>query len=94
MDEFVCLKSKAYSFKCDDENTNTLNGISDSQSEIIKFEDFKRCLDGENYQSEEHSYILWSPNHEIYLQKLCNPTLSFFYDKRTHLKNNEVLPWN
>ena len=34
IDEFVCLRSKAYSFKCknNDENKNKIKGISKSQS--------------------------------------------------------------
>ena len=48
--EFVCLRSKAYSFKCKDENTNKLKGIPKSYSKHIKFEEFKKCLDGEKYQ--------------------------------------------
>ena len=34
IDEFVCLRSKAYSFKCEnnDENKNKIKGISKSQS--------------------------------------------------------------
>ena len=40
IDEFVCLRSKAYSFKCknNDENKNKLKGISKSQSKHIIFE--------------------------------------------------------
>ena len=41
IDEFVCLRSKAYSFKCknNDENKNKIKGISKSQSKHIKFEE-------------------------------------------------------
>ena len=41
IDEFVCLRSKAYSFKCKDkdENKNKIKGISKSQSKHIKFEE-------------------------------------------------------
>ena len=39
IDEFVCLRSKAYSFKCKDkdENKNKIKGLSKSQSKHIKF---------------------------------------------------------
>ena len=39
IDEFVCLRSKAYSFKCKDkdENKKKIKGISKSQSKHIKF---------------------------------------------------------
>ena len=47
IDEFVCLRSKMYSFKCGIDNKNKLKGNSKSQSKHIKFEDYKKCLDGE-----------------------------------------------
>ena len=52
IDEFVCLRSKAYSFKCGNKNTNKLKGISKSYSRNIKFEEYKKCFDGEKYQEE------------------------------------------
>ena len=41
IDEFVCLRSKAYSFKCKDniESKNEIKGISKSQSKHIKFDE-------------------------------------------------------
>ena len=41
IDEFVCWRSKAYSFECknNDENKNKIEGISKSQSKHIKFEE-------------------------------------------------------
>ena len=52
IDEFVCLRSKAYSFNCKDniESKNKVKRISKSQSKHIKFEEYKKCLDGEDYQ--------------------------------------------
>ena len=46
IDEFVCLRSKAYSFKCGESNTNKLKGISNSQAKGIKFEEYYNCLFG------------------------------------------------
>ena len=48
IDEFVCLMSKAYSFKCKDnkEDKNKIKGISKSQSKHIKFEEYYNCLFG------------------------------------------------
>ena len=42
IDEFVCLRSKAYSFKCKDNNEdkNKKKGIPKSQSKLIKFEEY------------------------------------------------------
>ena len=46
-----------------------MKGISRSQSKRIKFEEYKKCLDGENYQKGCDNYFLRSINHEMYLQK-------------------------
>ena len=44
IDEFVCLRSKASSFKCKDntESKNKVKGISKSQSKHNKFEEYKK----------------------------------------------------
>ena len=72
IDEFVCLRSKAYSFKCNDnnENKNKMKDISKSQSKHIKFEKYKKCLDGDEYQKECNNSILRSVNHEMHLQEI------------------------
>ena len=70
VDEFVCLGSKMYSFKCGVDLKNKMIGVSKSQSKHIKFEENKKCLDGEEYQRECNKYILHSINHEMYLQEL------------------------
>ena len=46
IDEFVCLRSKAYSFKCKDntESKNEIKGISKCQSKHIKFEEYKKMF--------------------------------------------------
>ena len=48
IDEFVCLRSKAYSFKCKNniESKNKIKGNSKSQSKHYKFEDYYNCLFG------------------------------------------------
>ena len=46
IDEFICLRSKMYAFKCGDDNKNKLKGISKSQPKNINFEEYKKCLDG------------------------------------------------
>ena len=72
IDEFVCLRSKVYSFKCNDniENKNKIKVISKSQSKHIEFEEYKKFLDGEDYQRECKNYILRSINHQMYLQEI------------------------
>ena len=37
IDEFVCLRSRMYAFKCGNNSRNTLKGIYKSQSKKIKF---------------------------------------------------------
>ena len=84
IDEFVCLRSKAYSFKCknNDENKNKIKGISKSQSKHIKFEEYYDCLFGKECQKECNNYIIRSINHEMVLQEVKKCTLSIFDDKR------------
>ena len=89
-DEFVCLRSKMYVFRCGDDSKNKLKGISKSQSKIIKLEEYKKCLNGENFQSDCNNYILRSTNHEMHLQEIKKSTLSIFDDKRCYINNSTV----
>ena len=95
IDEFVCLRSKVYSFKCknNDENKNKIKGISKSQSKHIKFEEYYNCLFGKEYQRECNNYIIRSINHEMVLQEVKKSTLSLFDDKRYYINNIESIPW-
>ena len=94
IDEFICLRSKMYAFKCGDESKNKLKGISKSQSKNIKFEEYKKCIYGEEYQRECNNYIIRSINHEMVLQEVKKSTLSIFDDKRCYISNIESIPWN
>ena len=93
IDEFICLRSKIYAFKCGGHSKNKLKGISKSQSKNIKFEEYKKCLDGEYYQQECDNYNIRSHNHEIVLQKVKKSTLSIFDDKICYINNIESKPW-
>ena len=95
IDEFVCLRSKAYSFKCRDniESRNKIKGISKSQSKRIKFEEHYNCLFGREYQKECDNYIIRSINHEMVLQEVKKSTLSIFDDKRCYIIKTESKPW-
>ena len=44
IDDFVCLRSKMYSFKCGDDIRNKLNCIPKSQSKHIKFERIQKMF--------------------------------------------------
>ena len=96
MDEFVCLRSKAYSFKCKNkiESKNKIKGISKSQTKHIKFEEYYKCSFGREYQKGCDNYIIRSLNHEMYLQKVRKSTLSLFDDKRCYINETESIPWN
>ena len=88
------MRSKCYAFKCGDDSKYKLKGISKSQSENIKFEEYKKCLDGEEYQRECNNYIIRIINHEIDLQEVKKSTLSIFNDKRCYINNIESKPGN
>ena len=94
IDEFVCLRSKIYAFKCGNDSNNKLKGVSKSQSKNIKFEEYKKCLDGEDYQRECNNYIIRSINHEMVLQRIKKSTSSIFDNKRCYINNIECKPWN
>ena len=96
IDELVCLRSKAYSFKCKDkdENKNKIKGISKSQSKHIKFEEYYNCLFGGENLKECDNYIIRSINHEMVLQEIKKSTLSLFDDKRCYINETESIPWN
>ena len=89
------MRSKVYSFKCKsgDESKNKLKGVSKSQSIHIKFEEYKKCVDGEDYQTQCDNYIIRSLNHEMYLQEIKKSKLFLFDDKRCYVNNNDSLPW-
>ena len=93
-DEFVCPRSKMYSFNCGDDSKHKLKSFSKSQSKRIEFEEYKNCLFGGEYQKECVKYNFCSINHELYLHEVNTSTLSLFYDKRCYINETENKPWN
>ena len=95
-DEFICLRSKAYSFKCKNnvENKNKIKGVSKSQSKHINLQEYYNCLFGGEYQRECDNYIIRSINHEMVLQEVKKSTLSICDDKRCFINETENIPWN
>ena len=83
-----------YAFESGNVSENKLKGISKAQSKHIKFEEYKRCLDGEKNQRECNLCIIRSINHEMHLQEVKKLTLSIFDDKRCYINNNESRRWN
>ena len=94
IDEFICLRSKMYAFKCGNDSTNKLKGISKSQSKLVKFEEYYNCLFDGEYQRECNNYIFGSINHETVLQEVKKSTLSQFDDKQCYIYETESIPWN
>ena len=94
IDEFVCLRSKSYSFKFGRNNTNKLKVISKSQAKDIKFEEYYYFLFGGEYRQECDNYVIRSVNHDMYLQKASQILLSSFDEKRCYENENENRPWN
>ena len=86
-----------YAFRCknkeNEEDKNKLESISKHQSKNIKFEEYKKCLDGEKFKNESVNYILKSSNHDMYMQGINKMTLSIFDDKRNYLDNIKKIPW-
>ena len=70
IDEFVCLRSKMYSFKSGDKNKMKLKGLSKSQSKHIMFEEYKKSFDEEEYQKDFDICNIRSINHVMYRQKI------------------------
>ena len=96
IDEFIALRSKAYSFKCNNNNEdkNKLKGICKSQTKNIKFEEYKNCLFGNEYKKECDNFVIRALNHEIYMQKVTKNSLSAFDEKRKYINNIESIPWD
>ena len=80
-------------FKCGDDSENKLNGINKPQIKNNKFEERKKCLDGNDYQKKFDNYLIRSLNHDMCLQKVIKNTLSPFDDKRCYESNFENEPW-
>ena len=93
IDEFICLRSKAYSFKCGNKSSNKLKGISKSQTKSFKFEEYYKCLFGGDYKKECDNYVIRSINHDMYLQKVTKNSLSAFDEKRCYKNNIESEPY-
>ena len=90
----IALRSKINSFKCGDTIKNKLKGIPKPQSKHIKFEEFEKCSDREEYQRESNNFIVRSINHEMHLQEVKKINNDFFDDKRCYIKTTESKHWN
>ena len=82
-----------YAYRCENDCRNKLKGIFKSYSKNYKFDEYKKCLDGEEYQQECHNYFIRSINHEIYLQPVKKSTLSLFDDKRCYINETKHELW-
>ena len=71
-----------------------MKGISKSYSKVIKFDEYKKPLEGKDYQQQCDKYLLRSNIHETYLQKLTKKSFSFLDDRRCHENIIKSKPWN
>ena len=94
IDEFVCLRSKSYSFQCEDDKKDKLKGISKSPSKQITFEEYYKFLFGGEYQKECDNYIIRSIIQEMYPQQIIKSTLFLFHDKRCYINETKSKPWS
>ena len=93
IDQFIALRSKMYANKCGDDSKNKWKGICKSQSKNIKFEEYKKCFDDENFEQDCDKYVIRSLNHEMYLQRGKKSRLSQFDDERCSLNGTESKPY-
>ena len=66
MNEFNSLSNNVYSFRCNGIKTKEIKGICKAFLKNIEFEEYKKCLDGENYQHECDNNNIRSLYHEMY----------------------------
>ena len=92
IDEFFCLRSKAYSFKCGSDNENW-KVFPNLNRNVLKMEK-NNCLFGGEYQKECDNYVIRSINHGMYLQKVRKSTLPPFDEKRRYTNKIENISWN
>ena len=76
IDEFICFRNQAYSFKCNEKNTNKMKSFSKSQVKNIKFNEFYNCLLVGECQTKRDKYVIRSINQGKYLQKVTKISLS------------------
>ena len=82
-----------YAINSRHDSKNKLKVIYNSQSKNCKFEEYKMCLDGEKYQKDCDNYLIRSPNHDMYCQKVFKNSLSSFDDERCYESNLLSKPW-
>ncbi|MEW8545032.1 MAG: hypothetical protein AB2693_16025, partial [Candidatus Thiodiazotropha sp.] len=80
--EFVGLRSKMYSFVCDEKESKRLKGISKvTVKKDLRFDDYKTTLFQET-QQQCHMSLIRSHCHQIFCENISKTGLSAFDDKR------------
>ena len=95
INEFVGLRSKAYSFKMDEGKENKrCKGIKKAVIErSIRHADYKKCLETGKEQLRKQN-IIRSYQHEVYTEEVNKIALSAADDKRYLLKDShDTLAW-
>ena len=68
--DFICLRSKTFSFKCGNYTEKKLKSNSKSQPKRVHFEESYSGVFGVNYQKDCDNLIIKSVNHDTYFQKI------------------------
>lgn len=99
LSEFVCLKSKMYSYKVDGEDSEVkkAKGLTKQITKKITFDDYKKCL----FEGDEYKHVykkqktLRSENHQVYTYQENKVTLDSKDPKRFINPNNkfETFPY-
>ena len=86
IDEFICLRSKMYASKCGNDSKRNLEVTCKPQSKNIKFEEYKKCLDGSDYQ--KNGVFLKFAQLILVKKIIFNENSNLHY---LHLMRNDVL---
>ena len=65
-----------------DDSKNKLKGFSKSYRKILMFDEYTKCLEGNDYQEVCDNYIFRPLDQETCLQKVTKTSISPFDDKR------------
>ena len=75
-----------YFIKCGDDSKSKLKGFPKVSQKLLNLKNITFVFWAKN-QQECENYLIRSPNHEMYLQRVNKSTLYQFDDKRCYKKN-------
>ena len=89
IDEFCCLRSKSYTFSCNDKIVSKQKGVQ----KLDSLEEYKNCLFN-NQTTNQTNYLIRSNNHSIKVIEQNKLALNSFDDKRLYINNTQSVPWD